>query len=487
MPTVLSTGRIYNQIDISNNLSEEAQQFKNDSDEALFQVWQRSRVSQPTGFLCWMLFGLSVCLLFFWPMIQLYVDKNFRIATIFLFLGIFSAPRLYLNPVPILRSLGSMSNVDLPPRRQPVKSSTVEPGSARSVLSTILYHEEDTEDEYIMRKKAKLSSIVGTVNNRGSVCGWMWFFGILIIYAGLFALFAFSDGSDALDYKVKVPEGEVLLVDGFYYPGQPKLPYPTCSLSNHDFTLLDPDSPTRLMDVSFLAIMSFSAPEESTPFINHWFGEGQVVDNYEFVYNYRQEIDSLSGASYKLFSFPNNPGVGLVSIRGSESLLDWAVDVQLWTAAGLAQIIRGLIPLGWVWNPILDDLVYLINLVENENLKKISYYTQTTQFVNDLLSQKFGNYTKIRVTGASLGGGLAIITGAQTNASAVAISGLNAMLSRHTFSPPLTEEALNTHVFNVIPDRDPIAAVDDPGDLYQRTQCKAPFNSFFACHVRVFV
>ena len=114
----------------------------------------------------------------------------------------------------------------------------------------------------------------------------------------------------------------------------------------------------------------------------------------------------------------------------------------------------------------------------------VSYYTTTTKFINDLLSGEYGDgkYTTLRVTGASLGGGLAIITGAQTNTTTVAISGLNAMISRRCFTPPLTVEALNTHVFNVIPDRDPIAAVDDPGRLFQRTECRAPMNSFFGCH-----
>jgi lipase ATG15 len=173
-----------------------------------------------------------------------------------------------------------------------------------------------------------------------------------------------------------------------------------------------------------------------------------------------------------------------VSIRGSESLLDWVVDVQLWLGAALAQMIRGVIPLGWVWTPILDDLVYLVNSVESDNLKKVSYYTTTTQFINDVLSGDYGdgNYTSLRVTGASLGGGLAIISGAQTNTTTVALSGLNAMLSRRTFDPPISKEALDTHVFNVIPDRDPVAHVDDPGRLFQRTECRAPKNSFFGCH-----
>lgn len=80
------------------------------------------------------------------------------------------------------------------------------------------------------------------------------------------------------------------------------------------------------------------------------------------------------------------------------------------------------------------------------------------------------------------GGGLAIITGAQSKTNSVAISGPNAKLSRDSFSPPLTVEDLNTYTFNVIPDRDPIPMIDDVARLYQNIDCTSPANDFFGCH-----
>ena len=56
------------------------------------------------------------------------------------------------------------------------------------------------------------------------------------------------------------------------------------------------------------------------------------------------------------------------------------------------------------------------------------------------------------------------------------------MLSRDTFDPPLTVEQLNKRVINVIPDRDIVPRVDDPGDLYQNIECRAPKNSITGCH-----
>jgi len=111
-----------------------------------------------------------------------------------------------------------------------------------------------------------------------------------------------------------------------------------------------------------------------------------------------------------------------------------------------------------LWHPILDELVAFVDFIQNKNIKRVSYYNVTSGFINDILDG-YGesNFTTLRVTGASLGGGLAIITGAQTGAAAVAISGLGAELIRHTLDPPVTMAQINEHVFNFIPDRDYIA------------------------------
>lgn len=99
-------------------------------------------------------------------------------------------------------------------------------------------------------------------------------------------------------------------------------------------------------------------------------------------------------------------------------------------------MIRAIIPLGWVFTPILDDIVTVVSYVEDPQLKEVAYYTYITDFINAL---KEDNYTyngksfdTLRLTGASLGGGLSIISGAQTQTTAVAISGINAVLARNT-------------------------------------------------------
>ena len=43
---------------------------------------------------------------------------------------------------------------------------------------------------------------------------------------------------------------------------------------------------------------------------------------------------------------------------------DWMFNLQLWSASGLAQIVKWMIPYGWIWTPILDDVSGRSNLRE---------------------------------------------------------------------------------------------------------------------------
>ena len=71
-----------------------------------------------------------------------------------------------------------------------------------------------------------------------------------------------------------------------------------------------------------------------------------------------------------------------------------------------------------------------------------------------------------------------MISGAQKQVPAVAVSGLNIFLSRLTFSPRLEVEDLNRYTFNIIPDKDPAPRIDVPAEHYKHINCKASFNNF---------
>ena len=75
-----------------------------------------------------------------------------------------------------------------------------------------------------------------------------------------------------------------------------------------------------------------------------------------------------------------------------------------------------------------------------------------------------------------------MITGAQTQTPAVAVSGPNARISRLTFEPVITEEDLRRYTFNVVPNRDPVPMIDDLSQNYQRVKCRSEMNDFVGCH-----
>lgn len=75
-----------------------------------------------------------------------------------------------------------------------------------------------------------------------------------------------------------------------------------------------------------------------------------------------------------------------------------------------------------------------------------------------------------------------MITGAMNSIPAIGVSGPNNMISRKTFNPEISVEALNKYTFNIVPDRDPVPRIDDLAENYQRVQCRAPANRPVDCH-----
>ncbi|KAG7372716.1 hypothetical protein IV203_018859 [Nitzschia inconspicua] len=435
------------------------------TDKAMISVWESVRISEMKPWFCWFTACLEIALFFLWPLVSLYSTGNVPVAIVFTVVGIPSLMRHYFNVSNLLHKLGPIDDLNL-------TSEMLSPALCGLGGSSKIRSEEDCK----LKNQALVATIVKRVTRSKATGNWiiLYFLLFFVVLVG----FIMASNEESFDYRVK----GVVFASDFYYDPQPELPYPTCSVQK-GFSLPGQQA-AALADYSFLATMSFAAQAEAQPLLNQWFGENQVVDDSEFVAMYRNETGTQDHpVSYKLFTISALPDSAVVSIRGSEALWDWTVDIQLWAGGVLAQMTKGILPFGWMWKPILPYMVYIINSVQSQKLKEVSYYQYTSDFVDALYAGFDGRqYENLRVTGASLGGGLAILTGAITGASAISFSGLNAMYSRMTFDPPITEEQLNTRVFNVIPDRDVIAHIDEPGMLTQHTQCRGPKNSLFACH-----
>jgi len=432
---------------------------------AMYEVHETFRYSTPTDTVCYIVFCLEIIFFFIWPFIHLCILKNTVGAIFFLFLGILSFVRYFLNPAITIQELGTFGSLGIEEEEQRKKS--------RSDFSGGVSRKE-------WEAKSRLSEIVGTIDSGKAYQFWNIIFGLLILFFFAVALMAVAQGNAVRSSKdsSSVAGEEINFVHGFEYVANPNLPYPTCTL-NTGFDVPIKNRTAKLADYAFLSTVAYVKEGGNTTFLlDEWFGKGNAKEEVEIVSKFK-DTQPDSPVSYKFITFTQDKNFGIVTIRGTANLWDVIADAQLWLAAGLFQGLRTLLPIGSAWTPILHKVVDYVTALEGDNLEKVSFYKETTKFVNFL---KGTHYEVIQVTGHSLGGGLALITGPQTNSSAIGVSAPNAMLSRDTFDPPLTKNQLNSMTFNIVPNRDIIPMLDDKANLYQKIECRAPGNDFPGCH-----
>lgn len=119
-------------------------------------------------------------------------------------------------------------------------------------------------------------------------------------------------------------------------------------------------------------------------------------------------------------------------------------------------------------------------------MRSNNYYSVVTDFVTALqegYSVDGKTFNNTRVTGVSLGGGLAMIVGGQTEIPAVAFAGPNPTLMRKTYEPPVSFENINQLMINVKPDGDFISWMGGDIRNMQHIDCKKYEGAVYtACH-----
>eukprot|EP00536_Pseudo-nitzschia_multiseries_P017966 jgi/Psemu1/328702/estExt_fgenesh1_pg.C_19900002 len=427
-----------------------------EEETTLYRLWETSRVVQPKAWACYVGMLLEFVFLFLIPIYTLFVTGNNNIGVVFLILSFFSFVRKYFDAAAVLCELGSMSSVDLKTKRD--RDATPQ-----------------DIDETMLKSRARLAEIAGNISRSQSVTRWMWFFGSLVVFT--FLLFSSAlESNDGLGDRPPI-----ILVDDFAYPGEDSLQYPTCAMTKgfRVSSAAGEDNDTALGDYSFLSALAYETTDVTSYILPQWFPGVEAIDEDTKVNEYREQANNkIVPVYFKLFTFPAYPDTAVLAIRGSQTSWDWMVNMQLWSASALAQIVKWILPFGWIWTPILDDLVWFISLIQSERLAEIAYYKVTTN-----AAKHFKNtYSQMRITGASLGGGLAIMTGAQAKTPSVAISGLGVELSRNSIDPRVTMDDINKYVFNFIPDRDFIARIGGRPRQHQEGHCSADYSNLFGCH-----
>ena len=335
--------------------------------DAVYHVNETFRLTQPSPLFSWFMFSLEIALLFIWPLIALYRMGNIVIAISFTFMAIFACLRRFWNPATALQEVGTIK----------------------------LACRKDDGKEW--RRQARISSILDGVTVNRSRAHWMIMFSFVLVFFFVlcFLTIASDDHEDPKDYAF---EKEAYLPDFEYVPDD-ELSYPTCTIGNN---FLPGVAESQLVDYAFLAYMGYKDESVIQDQLDTWFGEDVATVMDDFVQLYRNATKTESRAvNYKLIQIEDGPSI--VSIRGTFAIWDLFADAQLWMTAILMQILRAILPFGFMWTPIIDLLVAAISSLQSAALKRVSFYKDTTAFV-EFLEQS--NLTGgIMLTGHSLGGG----------------------------------------------------------------------------------
>lgn len=429
--------------------------------EAIYQVWERHRINRPSPAFCYTMFFLEVFFLYLWPLVFLFGSGNWRQGILFIFIGLFALVRHFLSAPAVLKELGTFAAL----------------GKEHDFGANAKHREFiDTETDREWKAKSRLSAIVSNVSRGRARAAFTWIFAVIVcLFLGVF-LASVRHGTDtdpteaSKDYR---------LPSGFYYDEQPNLPYQTCQMGKG--LQIPGAQKTALEDYAFVAAISYAGDNTTQRLLDDYFGPGEVTDNPNVVKQFKEFNNyANSNAHYKYFTIAANPDFALVSVRGTSNPWDMLTDAQLWGSAALFQVLRAALPFGEVFTPILHEVVQFVSFLESSPIRKVSYYKEISAFVEYL--RETGLAQDVHITGHSLGGGLALISGAQTKATAVGLSAVNSMLSRGTFDPPISEYDLNTYTFNIVPNRDIVPRIDDVADMFQRIECRSDPNDTLGCH-----
>lgn len=438
--------------------------YVSDKAEVIYQVSEIFRINEPTEKLCWVVLFLEMLLLFILPFGALLHGGNIPVGTLFIFVSIITFARRYCNSTVAVQEYGTLDGIEA--------DNAITDRSAAAM-----------DEEW--REKHRLGKIMSEISSGKKNDFWVRVFIFFVLaFCGVFMSAIVVGANDGAEESLK-------LTSAFSYAGNKNLEYTSCQLGQG---ITPPDTTEHsLADFTLLSKAAYLTDEAASSTLQDWFGVTTLVES-EIVENFKADYEAKNGKSpveYKFFGFPDSD-VGVISIRGTANGFDALSDVQLWSAAALAQWIRAIMPLGGFFTPVLQYLVEIVSLIESDHLDQVAFYKQTSAFVKYVKdnTKEDGNtyegntYNNIIVTGHSLGGGLAMISGAQQEVPAVALSGPNAVISRRTFSPAISKAALEAFTFNIVPDRDIVPRLDDLSQNYQRIKCRTGLNDPISCHCK---
>ena len=319
-----------------------------------------------------------------------------------------------------------------------------------------------------------------------------WFVLLSIGISIAIFLIAISVDRDTSEKYYKGPQfvGSAANLTHQYMPladGLSSSKHSVCSIETH----LPPSARLTIMDFAFLSDLAYAESSVAQQALDDWFGSSQGRYTHIDVEKYPLYSRKLSSkVVFTLIEHRESSGEAeeeerttfIIALRGTIKVIDLLADMQLWFPAIMFQLLRFIMPFGSLWNDVIAALIGSFNVLESAPYQHISYLKDVLAFISSLREKQ--PHAHVLLTGHSLGGGLAILAGAMEEAPAVAISGVNAMLSRRKFG--LTKQALDKYALNLMPRGDVVTWVDDPALLVETIACRSTPQSgkyvLFQCH-----
>jgi len=170
--------------------------------------------------------------------------------------------------------------------------------------------------------------------------------------------------------------------------------------------------------------------------------------------------------------------LSIITVRGTESLIDVVQDFDLWKEVGLLQMASYIGPFLNVWpEELSSSIIYYVSALEkiamDSDLEQQRYYYQ----VLDEYVRQAKQSRKVILVGHSMGGGIGKIVGAKEGVHSISFAAPGNVLSRKKFGIHMSE--INRVSVSVKPSVDVVSRIDVDGGLVQHLDCK--FN-FMACH-----
>lgn len=331
-----------------------------ETEKSIYVVSGNFRITEPSECFCVFVYVCRLLLCFIFPVVVHFVSGNAPVGVLFCILSIFTFCMGYLSSSTALAEIGSADGI--------------------SAFSSD--RRQNWRDNHVLKTTSGISAGLAR-----KVWGRIFFiFGLFFgaLTSGAYIL----KGNDGNDIGLRY-------TSEFEYKGKGALQYPSCQMVNSAVET----SSTTLLDYSFLSSITYEADEITNTTLRSWFRDANVINHEFIVDHFRQEyekVHSKSSVRYKFFGFPDN-GVGVISIRGTLNLWDVAADVQLYAGVVISQLARGLIPIGHLFTPLFEFLVEIIAKLESNSLEKVSYYKQTTAFINHI--KALNVYDEIFITG----------------------------------------------------------------------------------------